>query len=152
MHSAGVNEYQFLEILNGIWSMLDLALLAWFSYYIWDQVRRLEDFTWRSTIRYWFIKGVPGHVNAAISIYVFTVGDFIVRSHVWYWRHYQNLGYTSQDLTLWPLVVGGTIAAIGQLCKIRVFTVYRLGNKAWILSLGLAAALVLTALFTHINF
>jgi len=152
MRSIGFSEYQFLEVLNGIWSVLDLTLLAWFTYYIWVQIKELEDFTWYRSFRYWSKNGLPPHVNAAISIYVFTTGDVIVRSHIWYWRHFQNLGYTAEDLSLWPLVLGGTIAAVGLLCKIRVFTVYRLGNIAWVASLFLALALVLTALLTHINF
>lgn len=149
MHVAA--QYTFLELLNGIWTVLDLFLIGWFTYYIYIMYRELEYFSWKQAICNWWRDGLPPHINAAIAIYVFTVGDTIVRAHIWLWRHMLNIGNHDFQLQLGLLVFGGVVSAVGLLCKIRVFTVYRLGNKAWISSLIVALVLVLFAWYTQID-
>lgn len=146
-----MSEYTFLEILNGIWTILDISLLGWFTYYIVAMYKELDYFNWKDALRRWRQDGLPPHINAAIAIYVFTTGDTIVRGHIWIWRHFQNLGHHSFPLLITPLVLGGVISATGLLCKIRVFTVYRFGNRAWIMSFILAFTLVIIAWITHLD-
>lgn len=144
-------QYTFLEILNGIWTVLDMFLIGWFTYYIIVMYKELDYFSWRDAASNWWRDGLPAHINAAIAIYVFAVGDTIVRGHVWLWRHMLNAGYHDFPLFLTPLVLGGVISLVGLLCKIRIFTIYRLGNKAWISSLIVAVVLVILAYVTHIT-
>lgn len=137
-----------LEILNGIWAVLDFALLAWFTYYIYAQVKEIENYVWYHSLKYWWNEGLPPQINAAVAIYVFTTGDAIVRTYIWYWRHQTNLGHDEHLLSIVPVLFGGVIALIGLLCKIRVFTIYRIGNKAWILSILLALSIIALLLYT----
>lgn len=147
-----LNAYAFMEMLNGVWAILNLCLLVWFTYYIVAQVQALDRFSWFSVGRSWWKVGLPGHINAAIAIYVYHFGDLITRSSIWIWRHEQNMGFTDYPLAIGPVLLGSLIAAFGLLCKIRVFTYYRLGNRAWHISLVLALSIVFIAWMTHWNF
>lgn len=149
----GINAANYLEIQNGIWVVLDICLLAWFSYYIYAQMKELDkgSIKWSDTVHNWLHGGLPPPISAAVAIYVFTVGDAIGRGHIWAWRHFQNDGHASFQLTLWPMMLAATISIIGLLCKIRVFTIYRLGNIAWISSLILAVVLVFIGWITQFH-
>lgn len=127
-----------LERINGAWALLSLVLLCYLLYYLY-----VENRAGQLTFERWRRCRTPLHVQAALAIAVFHLGDFGVRAIVWYLRHEINLGapLSVQAPLLIPLALLSTLAGFGILCKLRVFSGPWLGPWVWIggAFLGLAA-------------
>jgi hypothetical protein len=117
-----------LEIVNGTWFVLGLCLLFVFGRYLMDiglDFRRQR-------------------VQAAGAIFVYFLGESVVRGWTWWWRHKLNHG-AAVDWMGWSQVLLGAslLAAMGALAMIRVFTPPGCGHRTWIMSGFIAAAMAL---------
>lgn len=129
-----------LEILNGAWAILAFCLLAFLAVYFVGQWRA-ESLTWRKLL------ALPLGMMVALSLFIQNTGGFVSRATVWWWRHFQG-GEPLSSLNIYALMVSATIANIGALMVIRVFSRPRFGDGPWLFSLGLALIYVLYALIT----
>lgn len=127
-----------LEKINGAWTVLDLILVTYLSYYLFHELK-LQHFRWR-------IFHLALHVQAAIAILVFHVGDLGVRAIVWFLRHQANAGanlsYLAADSVSLPIVLFSFVAGFGILCQLRVFSSPWLGPWIWLIgaAFGFTAA------------
>lgn len=138
---------ELIESINAAWTVLDLCLLAYFSYYLWT-VRHKFKLGWRTL--YTWSYGLPLYAQAAIAIFIFTLGDAGVRGSVWFIRHRINEGRPLTYEVAAPatvfLGICAVIAGIGLLCKLRVFATPWLGRWVWLGGATLACG---AAVLTH---
>lgn len=129
----------FLEALNGTLMVLLIGLMLLFGRYI---VIELVRAGW-----------APGRRNrtAAISVFTFLLGDFIIRTNIWLWRHLENRQMDIapyKDALLIGTVVGAVVSIFGGICIARHFAPDRWKQWPWIiittaaLAFGIGAALL----------
>jgi hypothetical protein len=130
------------ETTNGMWFLLNLALLAVFANYLlcrWQQTGTLKLFGAGSE-----------HdigLHAAIALFVYFVGASTRAGWVWIVLFQQNMGVQNYGFENHPafLLLAVATGAVGSLCCMRVFSAKRWGHWAWISSGILAVAVPLLA-------
>lgn len=136
-----------IESVNAAWVVLDVCLLLYFGYYLWD-IRHRFELSWRTL--YNWSSGLPLYAQAAIAIFIFHLGDAGVRGIVWLIRHRINEGHPIMFQFIVPatgfLVVFACVAGVGLMCKLKVFATPLLGRWVWLGGTSLAAA---AAIGTH---
>lgn len=121
---------KFLEAMNGTLFVLVLFAATLFAVFIVGEI--VKNGFRRSTLRY------------SISIFVFLVGEGIIRGWVWWWRHLQNIGADVRWMDGHPMLsIGAFTQILGVICIIRVFAPDGFGSYAWVGSALLAAGVVL---------
>lgn len=130
----------YLEFSNATQALLGFVLIYWFGIYMWRIWNEPE-----TSLRRWLTLGPPARFQAAAAIFMFHVGDCIIRANVWFWRHEVNMRHPTTWLQQWPIVVGGIIVMCGMIFKIRVFS-RPVGWAIWIWTavLALLGAYLLT--------
>lgn len=121
---------QFMEAINGILTIVHVALLALVLRYL---VKKWQVFRWK-------IKNYE-ETALGIGIAMSSLGVLLFRAPIWIVRHMENSQWTTQDQSFWmiPVIVVGTIVAlIGALCLIRIMTPPALGERLWLSVLFLA--------------
>lgn len=95
----------FLEIANGTLAVGGFMLLAVIARYLHSS----------SSTR-------PGKLVAR-AMAAFILGDVIIRSWVWLWRHQVNVGVDTIWMTKWPVPgVGLIVSMVGIFCMVKVLS------------------------------
>ena len=125
---------RFLEGMNGTLFALVAFACIMFGVYIAREVKR-NGFS-------------RTRLQGAISIFVFMVGEGVIRGWVWYWRHTENRGGDVEWMTRNPtLAVGAAIQIIGVICIIRVFAPDHWGRNMWIMTTFLSVVVATMFMF-----
>lgn len=92
----------------------------------------------REVLRNGFVRT---RLQAAISIFVFLSGEAVIRGWMWWWRHLENQGLSTEWMNHHPvLLVGATLQMLGVVCVIRVFAPDSWGRNIWFMSVVVAVA------------
>lgn len=128
-----------LEQINALWAPLELFLVIFVACYLFIASER-DDIK----IRNFLDHDGPVHIQMAVAVLSFHIGDMGVRWIVWYWRYMTARGYDLPAYFASPiLLVFAVIAVVGLLCTIRVITNAWCRNWAW----GTALTMSLTFMF-----
>lgn len=129
----------WIEIINGTLFIICIGIATFFGCYIVKQIQR-------------FGFGLSGYLmsEGAIAMFVFVIGDAIVRGSIWYMRHAMNISESSAELQAngtAVAMVGVLIASLGGLCIIRIFAPQKFGPWPWIVTAALALSFGLAFAF-----
>ncbi len=126
-----MNVNVLFEIVNGAWAIGLTFFIIFLIHYLFEN-RIDRDMT------FWqWVSGAhqsPSVIAAqvAVALLISDTGNWIVRGSVWIWRETTGGAGTIPPAFIWPIMIGGSIGAIGILCKLRVFSRQRFGNWPWL--------------------
>jgi hypothetical protein len=131
------------EITNGMWFLMNLALLAVFANYLlcrWQQIGAIVLF--RSAANDQDIG-----TAAAIALFVYFIGASTRAGWVWIVLFQQNMGIQNYGFENQPafLLLAVATGTVGSLCCMRIFSASRWGHWVWISSGILAIAIPIAA-------
>lgn len=119
---------QLSEYVNALFLTLAIGLIIIFSRYLIIEIHQHGFDRYR--------------LRAAVSIYVFMVGEAMTRGWVWLARFTSNNGldwpWVSEQPAIYIYIVGPVVGAAGILCMIRVFSPDAWGHYGWVVCLILA--------------
>lgn len=107
----------YLEFETAVIALLDIILLVWFSIYMYRIWSESE-----TKLANWLSRGPPARFQAALSIFIYHLGDLFVRGNLYIWRHERLIGRNTEWISRWPLVLGGFIIICGIIYQLRVFS------------------------------
>lgn len=127
----------FLEISNGIWTILAIALTIVCVAYLQHEIRARDAFRrWRWT------QGM----RVAIALATLAIGDAICRSMIYIWRHFYNGGpFTDPQFSV--LAFGAIVSTVGFACAIREISEPLFGRAPWVITAVVAATFIAWELF-----
>jgi hypothetical protein len=138
------------EVTNGMWFLLNLALLAVFANYLMCR--------WQQSSALTLLRSAANQQDigtaAAIALFVYFMGASTRAGWVWVVLFQQNLGVQTLGFENQPvfLILAVATGTVGSLCCMRVFSQSRWGHWAWIVSGILALAIPLGAhLIAHLD-
>lgn len=125
---------RYLEVQNGIQTLLGVLILVTFGYYLLTEMARSN---WTRT-----------RIRAATAIMVYVGGETGVRAWIWWWRHLENNHIDTAWMNQYPaLIVFGITSIAGAFCVARVFSPDGWGSIGWIagviVAVGIAVAVAI---------
>lgn len=117
----------FMEVLNGVCTLVAVWVMIFFGRYIWLDWREHHD---------------KFRIAGAVAIFTVFAGQFMLRGTVWIQRHMVNnwgLGFNWEALAP-VLALGGFTLILGSLCMVRVFAPEGTG-WGWVVVAGLTSLL-----------
>lgn len=111
-----------LEVLNGNWGIVGLALAIICAAYLMHEfrARRILPFGRRSRL--------TDGIRMAVALFMLSAGVFIRSAESWRWRF---TGAHLGDLNQVPLTIGDIVAVIGFLCALREISRNLFGWAPW---------------------
>lgn len=133
-----------LEQINGAASLLTFSLLLFLSFYLWDWLAYKHRTPWSA-----MLVGLPPAIALAAILYMEKIGTLMTRVVVWSWRTFREGNIPFNDVETGFLIGGAAITSMGLLLMIRLLTLPRFGNRAWVASAAITAAYLLATTIWH---
>ena len=116
--------------------MLPGKVLEWVNGYLFIVCLGLTAFYWSYLLRRWRAGYRYNELKIGLAMWVYVLGDTIIRAPVWYFRHLDNGGQPitrAQSDLFWEIAtIGAVFAIIGGLCALRVSAPERMGWWPWV--------------------
>lgn len=118
-----VSDTSLLELLNGGSIVPELLCLVVVGIYLSRESRRrgLRPLDWVH---------LPSNMDLMLALFICDSGIFFRSSISWAWRFFGAGDFNAAQGA--GLVIGGTVAALGFLCKIRALTRPDYGDAPWL--------------------
>lgn len=118
-----------LELMNGNWSLLSFFAMVFIGYHLLDVTARR-----RVTLRQW-LTDLPQSMQLAVALFTISLGIFLSRAPVWYWRFTTGGDPAHLSDIKELLFLGGVCGCLGVICAVRVVTRPMLSHWPWIAAL-----------------
>lgn len=127
------------EWINGVWFVATAWVAVIFCRYLWNEVRKSGD--------YW-----KPQVQGATACLAYFSGETIYRGWTWIGLKAANEGHIDLKFAqfYWIGIAGATLAILGAICCMRVFSPSSWGHMGWIAILLGSVSMIITAKFASL--